>query len=275
MPPIQLETAVKYASHEWGGYVLEEWQSLFPGIDDWLASPGQLVLDSPCRRIARHDTPKGIVYSKLMWAQNDGAVKKKEIFAWLKWTLGPQRALQIWIVSRKMLQCGHLCAEPVLAVRKYFAAANLRHLNLLVTKEVTSPTLEKIVLSGGKAAEDAVVVAGECLALLHADRFLHGDYLPRNACLQNGKIVFLDNDKTSHWNIIPPFFLRQRNLDQFAYNLTILAGLDDFCETLPLMFIDAYCHVAGLASASLSKKVMLKAKLRWQNKAARIRQKTQ
>ena len=267
MSPIQLEKAVKYASWSgWRGIVLEEWQELFSSIDDWLGSPSQFILDLPCRRIARHDTQKGIVYSKLMWAQNDGAIQKKEIFSWLKWALGPQRALHIWDVSRRMMECGHLCAEPVLAVRKL--SVNLRHLNLLVTKEVTSPTVESIVLAGGKEAENAVIAAGKCLALLHADKFLHGDYLPRNTCLQNGKIVFLDNDKSSHWNFMPPFFLRRRNLDQFAYNLLVLSGLESSCDTLSLAFIDAYCQEAKLAPAPISAKVMAKAKKRWEHKAS-------
>ena len=269
MSPIQLEKAVKYASWSgWRGIVLEEWQELFSSIDDWLASPSQPILDLPCRRIARHDTQKGIVYSKLMWAQNDGAIQKKEIFSWLKWAFGPQRALHIWDVSRRMMERGHLCAEPVLAVRKL--SVNLRHLNLLVTKEVTSPTVESIVLSGGKEAENAVASAGKCLAQLHADKFLHGDYLPRNTCLQNGKIVFLDNDKSSHWDFMPPFFLRRRNLDQFAYNLLVLSGLDSYRDALSLAFIDAYCQEAKLSPVPISAKVMAKAKQRWENKVAII-----
>ena len=269
MPPILLEKAVKYASWSgWRGFVLEKWRELFPCIDDWLASPSQLILDAPCRRIARHETPKGIVYSKLMWAQNDGAIQKREMFPWLKWALGPQRSLHIWNVSREMLECGHLCAEPVLAVRKL--SVNLRHLNLLVTKEVTAPTVESIVLSGGKDAENAVLSAGKCLALLHADKFLHGDYLPRNTCLQNDRIVFLDNDKSSHWDDFPPpFFLKRRNLDQFAYNLLLLSGLDSYRDALSLAFIDAYCQEAKLTSAPISAKVMDKAKKRWERKTAR------
>ena len=273
MPPIQLEKAVKYASWSgWRGFVLEQWQDLFSRIDDWLASPSQSILDLPCRRIARHETQKGIVYSKLMWASNDGAIKKHEIFPWLKWGLGSHRALHIWDVSRRMLQNGHLCAEPVLAVRKL--QANLRHFNLLVTKEVTSPTIESIVLAGGKDAENAVIAAGKDLASLHADHFLHGDYLPRNTCLQNGKIIFLDNDKSSHWDFSPPFFLKRRNLDQFAYNLLLLSGLDCYRDALSLAFIDAYCQAAKLAAAPISAKVMAKAKKRWENKVARSKAKS-
>jgi len=265
---------IKVSSHGWHGWKGANCADAFCDIDAWLAADGkQPVLETPCRTIARHpflfDGKAINVYSKLMCAQNDGALKKHELLSLVKWALGPSRAIRILTTTSRMISLGHLCPRPLLAVRRM--VKNGHHLNLLVTAEVTAPTLESIVL--GKDYEDAqnaVMAAGHDLAKLHADCFLHGDYLPRNTCLENGRIVFLDNDKTTKWLFMPPFPLRRRNLEQFAYNLMLLKGLQECKTELPTMFLNAYFEASPRGdSERQTAHVLKKARARWENRRKR------
>ncbi len=268
MPSIREYTAVDeaaaYSDDGWHGFVLDRRQGCFNDLSKWLESCEEVVLNAPCRRVSRHKTKFGTLYSKLMWARNDGAIQKRELISWFKWAYGPARSVHIWKISRKMMAAGHPCAVPVLAVRKKVPGG--RHLNLLVTEEILAPTVEKIILEGGENAEKAVKAAGVCLAKLHKDNFVHGDYLPRNACILDDRIIFLDNDKTSGWSFRPPFFLRKRNVDQFAYSLLVLSGMDECRETLSLAFINEYCSEAGIEPAALIGPVMKKARARWERR---------
>ena len=265
---------IKVSSKGWHGWKDVKCADAFVDIDSWLAADEhQIVLETPCRTIARHPfsfNGEAInVYSKLMCAQNDGALKKHEILSLLKWALGPSRAVRVLKTTSLMLEFGHLCPRPLLAVRHKMRSGH--HLNLLVTAEVTAPTLESIIQQ--KADDDArkaVIAAGHDLAKLHADRFLHGDYLPRNTCLDGGKIVFLDNDKTSRWPIMPPFQLRRRNLEQFAYNLMLQKGLKECKTELPTLFLDAYFEAAKRRDEERQKGIVLnKARARWENRRRR------
>jgi len=244
----------------WYGLVAPDFASLFERLDEWLSQDSAIILEAPCRTIRRHQTVQGTLYSKLMRAQNDGAYTRREWFAWLKWALGPSRALHILKISALMLARGHGCAVPVLAVRK--RQWNGWHLNLLVTREVPFPTVEQFVT--GPSPNEALQASGKALASLHQDGFVHGDYLPRNCCLDaaNHRLFFLDNDKTSHWQSAP-FFLQQRNLEQFAYNLIRLTGKQE----LPLPFLTAYFDSRQFAAShreTIQTAVMRHALARWQ-----------
>ena len=244
----------------WEGLVSPDFAPLFDRLDEWLTKDSTVILEAPCRTIRRHQTDLGTLYSKLMRAQNDGAYTRKEWFAWLKWAFGPSRALHILKVSSLMLAQGHGCAIPVLAVRK--RQWNGRHLNLLVTQEVPFPTVEQFVTS--PSPQEALRISGEALASLHQDSFIHGDFLPRNCCLDSAhhRLFFLDNDKTSHWRYAP-FFLQQRNLEQFSYNLIRLTGNQD----LPFPFLSAYFESRGFTPsrrAAIESSVMSHAIARWQ-----------
>ncbi len=265
---------IKVSFNGWRGWKDVKCSDDFTDIDTWLlANDRKLVLETPCRTIAKHpfkfDGQEVNVYSKLMCAQNDGALKKHELFSLVKWALGPSRAVRILKNTAMMIELGHLCPCPLLAVRRM--AKSGHHFNLLVTMEVTAPTVESIVLGNcDENAKSAVIAAGHDLAKLHADRFLHGDYLPRNTCLENGSIVFLDNDKTSRWPFMPPFPLRRRNLEQFAYNLMLLKGLEKCHMELPTIFLESYFEIAQMPDAGRQSDLVLKkACARWERRRKR------
>ena len=265
----------RFASHGWKGWVLEEFEAELANLHDWLSeTPGTVVLETLCRRVKRLERPGGNLYSKMMWAQNDGALQKRELFSLLKWALGPARSITILKNTSKMLEKGHLCPRPVLGVRHF--RRNGHHFNLIVTTEVTAPTIEDVIQKHPESeAEQAVRQAGRDLARLHADHFLHGDYLPRNACFSPEGTVFLDNDKTSSWPFMPPWFLRRRNLEQFTYNLMLQKGLDECHLELPTIFWEAYAEEAGIAAKSrkaVFDGIIAKCRKRWENKAKRMKQ---
>ncbi|MBR4676251.1 MAG: hypothetical protein IKP00_17475 [Victivallales bacterium] len=265
----------RFAADGWNGWVLDGEEKELANINLWLStSPQTVVLDALCRRVVRHERPGGNFYSKLMWAQNDGALQKKELFSLLKWALGTARSVTILKTTANMLARGHLCPKPVLGVRHLEKSG--RHLNLIVTTEVVAPTIEDVIQKGSEA--DAVVAvkqAGRDLARLHSDHFLHGDYLPRNACFSEKGTVFLDNDKTSSWSFMPPWFLRRRNLEQFTYNLMLQKGLEECHLELPTLFWDSYADEAGIAESrrkSIFDGIIAKCRRRWENKAKREKQ---
>ena len=92
----------RYEADGWRGWVLAGYEAEFGKLDEWLAnSPQHLVLDALCRKVARHERPDGNLYSKLMWAQNDGALQKHELFSLLKWAWGPSRAVTVLKTTAK------------------------------------------------------------------------------------------------------------------------------------------------------------------------------
>ena len=256
----------RYWKGGWRGYVRVGYEGLFGNIAEWLNGKADIVLSAKCRKVLRHETPQGVVYSKLMWAQNDQAITEGLPHKWLKWAFGRSRAVLILKNTSEMIARGHLCPEPLLAVRKL--QANGWHLNLLVTAEVKEPTVEALVLGGD---EESVRRAGRELALLHADEFVHGDFLPRNSCLGNGKFYFLDNDKSRHW-IKAPFFLQRRNLDQFTYNLMYLKGTDCCRKELPMAFLESYAEAAKWDEERKKYefvRIIEKAEKRWKKEACK------
>jgi tRNA A-37 threonylcarbamoyl transferase component Bud32 len=262
----------RFDSDGWKGWVCEGFEKEFEEIGTLLSENSRnAVVDALCRRVAKHERPGGNYYSKLMWAQNDGALQKKELFSLLKWALGPARSVTILKNTSKMLEKGHLCPKPLLGIRQ--RKGNGHHLNLIVTTEVTAPTIEDVIQKRSEGeAEQAVRQAGCDLARLHADHFLHGDYLPRNACFSEQGTVFLDNDKTSRWPFMPPWFLRRRNLEQFVYNLMLQKGLKECHLELPTIFWEAYANEAKVAEncrGTIFDGIVAKCRKRWENKVKR------
>ena len=267
---------IEVSSNGWRGWKCIDCADEFSDIDAWLDADGKdVVLETPCRTVARHSFRLNgqdvRVYSKLMRAQNDGALAKNELFSLVKWAFGPSRAITILKNTSRMIELGHSCPKPLFAARRKVKSGH--HLNLIVTMEVTAPTVESIVLAPDlEAAKNAVQAAGRDLAKLHADKFLHGDYLPRNTCLEDGRIVFLDNDKTSHWPFMPPFSQRRRNLEQFAYNLMLLKGLEECHMELPKILLESYFAAAPRGDAARQTETVLrKATARWENRRRRNR----
>ena len=232
----------------WRGLIAEGFT--LPSVEAFLAEGGQtLLVESPCRTVAHHSLGRtSPVYAKLMRAQNDTAFQKREFWAHWKWANGPSRAIHILHVSAEMLRDGFHCPEPLLAVRK--REPNGWHKNLLVTAEVLAPTLEKSLDNTNDESEREALVreAAKALFQFHAKGYVHGDFLPRNCCLDRvtGQFFFLDNDKTFHWRHLRPFWmLRKRNLEQFAYNLMRREGFQECHDSLARAFLEEYGALSG------------------------------
>ncbi len=257
----------KYSGCGWNGWVLQGLGDISGRLESWLAPGGSQVLaESLCRKVAFCWLDGRKVFLKIMWAQNDGAVKKHELTSLAKWALGPSRAVGILKVTSRMLAEGLLCPVPIAGLRRRVSSG--RHINLLATWEVTAPTVESILQSGSRAdAAEAVKTSAEELARLHSRHFVHGDFLPRNACLDSSGFYFLDNDKTWHWPFMPPWFLRVRNLEQFAYNLMLQGGLETCDMELPGCFLDAY---AAASSVNVDRgRLLSRARARWERRRMR------
>lgn len=231
----------------WKGWRLQSWGDFTPfeELDAWLAEPGHdVVLDVPCRTIFKQETPAGTIYAKLMRAQNDGVLRKKEWFSMFKWKYYPSRAKCILKTTAEMLACGHNCPMPILGVRRSNGSG--LPTDLYVATELADPTVEQRLMDAGsvQAQKDILAVCGRRLAHFHGDGFVHGDFLPRNTCLdmKNERFSYLDNDRTRRWPNVPIFHFKRRNLTQFCFNLYILNHSDD--PELPNTFIQAYADEA-------------------------------
>lgn len=241
---------LRYRADGWDGWVLESWSGFagFADLDAWLSDRGcqEPVLEVPCRTITRAVTPLGTVYAKLMRAQNDGVLRKNELFSKFKWMFYPSRGRGIVLRTAAMLSLGHNCPVPVLGLRRRHGLRLPE--DLLVATELTDPTVEARLreAAGDSAARAAILeTCGRELASLHADRFIHGDFLPRNVCLSRDGTTFsfLDNDRTHRWPCTPPFHFLRRNLTQFCFNLWLTAESPDPGEADT--FISAYAAAAG------------------------------
>ncbi len=211
----------------WRGLVNNEWVDILDirSIDEWMTRKDQESLkDVPCRIILKASTTAGIVYTKYMKAQNDGVIKKREIFPKIKWTLNPSRALRILNTTAKMISLGHLAPTPILGARKRMELGYPHE--IFIAQEVELDTAEDIFYKANDSQKlELMEFCGKKLAMLHRDGFIHGDYLPRNICPdeKNNAMVYLDNDRTKFHRINMPFFLKRRNLAQFSFNLYLLA----------------------------------------------------
>jgi hypothetical protein len=69
---------------------------------------------------------------------------------------------------------------------------------------------------------------------------------------------------------MPPFSQRRRNLEQFAYNLMLLKGLEECKMALPNLFIKAYFEAAERGDAARQTEIVIrKTHARWENKKRR------
>lgn len=247
---------LRFHAQGWNGWLNNAWADVeaFQDIGKWLGiQRDDIVLDTRCRTIFRETIPShGMVYAKLMRAQNDGVFSKNELFSKFKWKFYPSRAKCILKTTALMLAKGHHCPIPVLGIRK----KTFFHLpkDLFVATALTSPTVEERLKSAANDEERISVlsICGRELARLHADGFVHGDFLPRNTCLSkdNGTFSYLDNDRTRHWPHTPVFHFQRRNLTQFCFNLYTLNHSD--APELPTAFIEAYAEAAHWSARRLA-----------------------
>ena len=231
----------------WNALILEEWSDYAPllDLDEWMKDAGSTeIKNTPCRVILKTMTPKGVVYTKYMRAQNDGVIKKHEIFPKLKWTFAPSRAQRILKTTAMMIALGHPCAVPLLGARRR-GSFGYPH-EIFISTEVTLPTAEDDFYQRNENTRPELIrLCGRRLAALHRDGFIHGDFLPRNICPDwtNDTVFYLDNDRTKRHAIPQPFFLKRRNLAQFCFNLYLLA--EKPVEPLIEALVEAYAAELG------------------------------
>lgn len=231
----------------WNALILEEWSDYAPllDLDEWMKDAGSTeIKNTPCRVILKTMTPKGVVYTKYMRAQNDGVIKKHEIFPKLKWTFAPSRAQRILKTTAMMIALGHPCPVPLLGARRR-GSFGYPH-EIFISTEVTLPTAEDDFYQRNENTRPELIrLCGRRLAALHRDGFIHGDFLPRNICPDwtNDTVFYLDNDRTKRHAIPQPFFLKRRNLAQFCFNLYLLA--EKPVEPLIEALVEAYAAELG------------------------------
>ena len=239
---------LRFHAQGWDGWLNKDWADAdaFNDLGAWLESSNQdIVLDTLCRTVSRRTiSGHGIVFSKLMRAQNDGVFTKNELFSKFKWKFYPSRAKCILKTTAKMLAQGHHCPIPVLGIRKkHFSGLPT---DLFIATALSDPTVEERLKNASSDVERKRIlsICGRELARFHADGFVHGDFLPRNTCLSmdNTTLSYLDNDRTRHWPRTPFFHFQRRNLTQFCFNLYVLARSD--APELPETLIDAYAEAA-------------------------------
>lgn len=267
---------LRYRQQGWDGWLLESWQDadFLDNLDAWLAdsSVQERILEVPCRTITRTATTHGVVYAKLMRAQNDGVLRKNELFSKFKWMFYPSRGRNIVVNTAQMLSLGHSCPVPVLGLRRRHGL----HLpeDLLVATELTDPTVEQRLAEADSMEERAAIltICGQRLAQLHADRFVHGDFLPRNVCLSldGTTLSYLDNDRTYRLPCRSCFHLQRRNLTQFCFNLWLNAQKPSLDESN--VFIEAYAKTACWSdrrTENEKQRIHNANHLRWQKTAER------
>jgi hypothetical protein len=245
--------ALPYAQDGWNGWMESAWMDFAPlqQPDSWLTPQnGKTILDLPCRRVLRLETPRGAVYAKIMRAGNDGVIKNREWWGLLRWMLLPSRGVHIFHMHQRMLAMGHGCAEPVLGAR-HRGPWGYPH-ELFISREVPHDTLEALFPKlDAIQLETCLRCCAVQLAAFHADGFVHGDCIKRNLCydMAEEQLYFLDNDRTKRWRNKAPFFLQRRNLAQFCYSLVRDGAEADL--TLPTCFLEAYGGQAGWSSRRL------------------------
>lgn len=270
-----------YASNGWHGWIRSDWQNLpaFQNLDAWLRDPdADVIIELLCRSITRHNTPKGRVYAKYMRARNDGVIKNRELFSCIRWTLLPSRGQRIFSTCLTMLNRGHFCPEPILGAR-HRGTWGYPH-ELFVSAELIQPTIEELIQKHNDDMRDKILVScAQELSRFHQDHFVHGDFLPRNACLElsSKRLYYLDNDRTRLWPCPPPFHCQRRNLAQFCYNLLLQAGHYDLA--MPTAFLQAYVQARGWPEKRRQaecNRVIAQITARWQRygekEAARLKQ---
>ncbi len=162
----------------------------------------------------------------------------------IKWACPPSRALQVWRVSARFERDGLHCAKVVLAAR---GGSLLTPVDVLITERVEGRSLRQILIED--PLDDtlhACRLVGESMARLHQANILHGDAVHSNVVLQSSdapdasaRIVWIDNDRTRAWPILPAPIAR-RNLQQMANQLRhwgrrpLRAMIDGYADAMSL-----------------------------------------
>ncbi|MDD3952980.1 MAG: lipopolysaccharide kinase InaA family protein [Lentisphaeria bacterium] len=226
-----MQESQKIIIGRWKGLVREGWQSVFADIHQ-LADSGEVIVDKPDRVVRRIETPNGVVYFKRICGAGTGRG-----WYFLKSLLRTPRSLAIWHVSEQMRLADLGCPLPLLAVSSC-CFSSCRFEDILVTAEIPYSLVSDLLKDAADNAvrEGILQKAGQGIRELHDKGFVHGDCLPGNICMgPDGKLIFLDNDRTAKKIGIVNRGARLQNLVQFcSHALTALpnqALLDTFLDS--------------------------------------------
>ncbi|WP_081798186.1 lipopolysaccharide kinase InaA family protein [Pseudomonas sp. RL] len=205
----------------WRGLVLAGWEDVFAKFDTWLAeSEGARIVNLPSRQVWRTETPKGVVFVKVIYRASEVKGLLRGTFASLKWLLRPSRALATLRISESLLNAGFECPVPVLAARRRTRTG--WPVDVFISAERRESNLSDQMSGLGRAEIESLLerVAVE-MNRFHGSGFVHGDCIPPNlALIESGRLVFFDNDRTARAPWFRPRYAQRRNLIQFGYRLT-------------------------------------------------------
>ena len=229
-----MQESQKYIGGRWKGLVREGWQELFSDIRQ-LEDAGEIIVDKPDRMVRRIDTPCGVVYYKHICGAGRGRG-----WYFMKSLLRQPRSLAVWHVSEQMRIAGLGCSLPLLAVSSC-RLSSFCFEDILVSCEIPFPRVSDLLKEApdNVTRADILQKAGQGIRELHDKGFVHGDCLPGNICMDSqGKLIFLDNDRTRRKGRFFPRKKQLWNLVQFcSHALTVLPN-----QQLLQHFLQGYDH---------------------------------
>ena len=150
----------------------------------------------------------------------------------LKWRMRPSRMLHTWQISQDLQASGFVCPDSQLAARKRTWRPFGWPTDVLVMSPIGGQPVSELLHR--KPPQEILSAIANELARFHAAGFVHGDCIAGNLFLQtDGRLAFIDNDRTmrtSFWDCTARI---RRNLVQFGFhllldNLASRTQLEDF-----------------------------------------------
>ncbi|MFA6816895.1 MAG: lipopolysaccharide kinase InaA family protein [Lentisphaeria bacterium] len=212
---------IVYNNYGWKGYIAEEWQDDWKNIGLWMSdNPGKIIVKYKSREVRKIKTSRGVVYLKDIYALTDAGMAGKDWLSWMKWYCRPSRARATFMVSQKMLSDGILCAEPLAGLRMRSSSGLPR--DIFISREVHGEILSQklAALEEKRKIHEIIRSVARQLELFHRKGYVHGDCLLRNlAFSSDGKLIYLDNDRTKYDRWYKLFCRKKRNLAQLGYSI--------------------------------------------------------
>ncbi|MDX9978913.1 MAG: lipopolysaccharide kinase InaA family protein [Lentisphaeria bacterium] len=226
-----------FRSDAWRGSVHRAWLAPLAELDSWLTgNPGSRVVDKPARQVRRVETPQGVVFVKIIRLPSEQEQPGKRLLGIIKWYCRPSRALAVFAITKSLLEQGIGCPEPILAARRRSSLGWPE--DVFISREVLYPTILQLLSETDDPAGQQTILAHAArgIAQLHTARFIHGDCIPGNICLSpEGKLIFLDNDRTCRTSPFRSHRARFKNLVQLLARLPQGSqreeNIDHFLET--------------------------------------------
>ena len=169
-------------------------------VSRWIASPGK---DCPW-------------FVKVLTA----ASEHDSLWNRLKWRMRSSRMLHTWQISQELQAAGLICPVIQLAARKRDWRPFGWPTDVLVMSPIDGRPVPEL-LQSNPPGEILASIAHE-LARFHAAGFAHGDCIPGNLFLQtDGRLAFIDNDRTMRAGFWDHTARIRRNLVQFGFHLLL------------------------------------------------------